>query len=80
MLSVPELLTAAHDGSEFSCGKPSLDHWLKTRALANQKKGFTAVLVAHEQGRVPGRDTEAGNFWFYMTGNHPKNSASPSAV
>lgn len=53
-LSAPELLTAAHDVSEFSCGKPTLDHWLKTRALSDQQKGFTAVLVVHEAGRVVG--------------------------
>jgi GNAT superfamily N-acetyltransferase len=47
-------LTAAHDVAAFSCGKPSLDHWLKTRALANQEKGFTAVLVVHQAGRVIG--------------------------
>jgi predicted N-acetyltransferase YhbS len=40
--------------SGFSCGKPALDHWLKTRALSNQEKGFTAVLVVHEAGRVVG--------------------------
>lgn len=53
-LSAPEPLTAAHDVSAFSCGKPTLDHWLKTRALANQEKGFTAVVVVHEAGRVVG--------------------------
>lgn len=53
-ISAPELLTAAHDVSEFSCGKPTLDHWLKTRALSNQQKGFTAVLVVHEAGHVVG--------------------------
>lgn len=53
-LSAPEPLTAALDVSGFSCGKPTLDHWLKTRALSNQEKGFTAVLVVHEQGRVVG--------------------------
>lgn len=53
-LSAPEPLTAAHDVSAFSCGKPTLDHWLKTRALSNQQKGFTAVLVVHEVGRVIG--------------------------
>ncbi len=53
-LSAPEPLTAAHDVSEFSCGKPTLDRWLKTRALSNQQKGFTAVLVVHEAGRVVG--------------------------
>lgn len=53
-ISTPEPLTAAHDVSEFSCGKPTLDHWLKTRALSNQQKGFTAILVVHEAGRVVG--------------------------
>ena len=53
-LSKPELLTAAHDVSGFSCGKPALDQWLKTRALSNQQKGFTAVLVVHQAGRVVG--------------------------
>jgi GNAT superfamily N-acetyltransferase len=53
-ISEPELLTAAHNVSEFSCGKPSLDPWLKTRALSNQEKGFTAVMVVHEANRVLG--------------------------
>ncbi|RWR26665.1 N-acetyltransferase [Sinirhodobacter populi] len=53
-LSAPEPLSAEHDVSAFSCGKPTLDHWLKTRALSNQDKGFTAVLVVHEGGRVVG--------------------------
>lgn len=53
-LSAPELLNPGHDVSRFSCGKPSLDHWLKTRALANQQKGFTVVMVVHVAGRVVG--------------------------
>lgn len=53
-LSAPEPLSEAHDVSGFTCGKPTLDHWLKTRALSNQQKGFTAVLVVHEEGRVVG--------------------------
>jgi GNAT superfamily N-acetyltransferase len=53
-ISGPEPLTVSHEVSEFSCGKPSLDRWLKTRALSNQEKGFTAVLVVHEANRVIG--------------------------
>jgi GNAT superfamily N-acetyltransferase len=53
-ISGPEPLTPAHDLTQFSCGKPSLDRWLKTRALSNQEKGFTAVLVVHEANRVVG--------------------------
>lgn len=53
-LSAPELLTADHDLSAFSCGVPALDTWLRTRALSNQQKGFTVVMVVHEAGRVVG--------------------------
>lgn len=53
-LSPPELLTAAHEVNDFDCGKPSLNHWLRARALANQERGFTAVLVVHEAMRVVG--------------------------
>jgi len=53
-LSAPEPITAAHDVSAFSCGTPSLDRWLQSRALSNQEKGFTAVMVVHEAGRVVG--------------------------
>jgi GNAT superfamily N-acetyltransferase len=52
--SAPEPLTLAHDVSGFTCGKPTLGHWLKTRALSNQEKGFTAVFVVHEANRVVG--------------------------
>lgn len=53
-ISAPELLGAGHDVSRFSCGKPSLDHWLKARALSNQQKGFTVVMVVHVAGQVVG--------------------------
>ena len=53
-LSTPEPLSAQHDVSRFSCGRPALDNWLKTRALSNQEKGFTVVMVVHEASRVVG--------------------------
>jgi GNAT superfamily N-acetyltransferase len=53
-LSLPEPLDARHEVSEFSCGKPALDNWLRTRALSNQEKGFTVVMVIHDSGRVVG--------------------------
>ena len=54
LLSTPEPLAASHNVSEFSCGYSTLDNWLKTRALSNQQKGFTAVMVVHQEGRVVG--------------------------
>jgi hypothetical protein len=53
-LSSPEPISAAHDVSSFSCGKPPLDNWLKTRALSNQQKSFSAVIVVHVDKRVVG--------------------------
>ena len=53
-LSAPEPLTADHDLAPFSCGKPTLDNWLKQRALSNHRKGFTAVSVVHDARRVVG--------------------------
>ena len=50
----PQALSAQHDVAAFSCGHPALDRWLHTRALSNQQKGFTAVVVVHVQGRVVG--------------------------
>jgi len=54
MLTAPAALTAPHHVADFQCGKPALDHWLKHRALRNQAKGFTAVMVVFDQQRVVG--------------------------
>ena len=53
-LSQPEPLNRRHDIAGFSCGKPALDSWLKTKALANQERGFTVVMVVQDSGRVVG--------------------------
>jgi len=53
-LSAPEPLNDAHDLSDFDCGKAVLNDWLRTRALSNQQKGFTAVMVVQQAGRVAG--------------------------
>ncbi|HWJ68947.1 MAG TPA: GNAT family N-acetyltransferase [Sphingobium sp.] len=52
--SAPEPLNDGHDLSQFTCGKPPLDNWLKRRAFSNHKRGFTAVMVTHDAGRVIG--------------------------
>jgi GNAT superfamily N-acetyltransferase len=52
MPSPPEPISPEHDVQGFSCGKPALDHWLQAQALSNHQKGFTAVMVVHDQNRV----------------------------
>jgi GNAT superfamily N-acetyltransferase len=54
MIGPPEPLTAAHDLADFDCGKPALNEWLRTYALANQAKGFTRVMLLCEERRVIG--------------------------
>jgi len=53
-VSAPEPLNTTHDVSGFCCDKPALDHWLRNHALSNQEKGFTVVMVVHDDGRVVG--------------------------
>lgn len=49
-----ETLSASHDLSSFSCGKPSLDRWLRARALPNQDTGDSRTFVVLDAGRVVG--------------------------
>lgn len=43
--AAPALLTDRHDLTDFSCGVPSLDEWLKRRALPNQASGASRTYV-----------------------------------
>jgi GNAT superfamily N-acetyltransferase len=54
-LSAPQALAATHLLDEFSCGQPSLDEWLKRRALSNQLSGASRTFVVTDQhGHVKG--------------------------
>jgi GNAT superfamily N-acetyltransferase len=53
-LSAPELLAENHDLTGFDSGEPSLDDWLRRRALANQASGASRTFVACEDNRVAG--------------------------
>ena len=44
-LSPPVALAPIHDLSQFTCGEPSLDEWLKHRALKNQACGASRCFV-----------------------------------
>ena len=47
-----ENLNSDHRLSEFDCGAPALDDWLKRFALANQAAGATRTYVAARGDRV----------------------------
>lgn len=44
-LSAPAPLTATHDREAFACGVPTLDDWLKKRALKNEDAGASRTYV-----------------------------------
>jgi GNAT superfamily N-acetyltransferase len=47
--SAPAPLTAAHNVSDFESGEPTLDDWLKHRALRNEGRGASRTyVVCHE--------------------------------
>lgn len=50
-LSEPQTLSQAHDVSCFDCGQPSLNDWLRDRALTNESR-FSRTYVVCSGGRV----------------------------
>jgi GNAT superfamily N-acetyltransferase len=53
-ISPPQRLNADHDLTQFSCGEASLDHWLRSRALQNEKSGASRTYVVCADGCVAG--------------------------
>lgn len=54
MFSAPSPLTSVHDVSSFSCGEPSLDDWLRQRAMKNEAAGATRTYVVCSGNTVVG--------------------------
>src|SRR5665213_3033355 len=50
-LSSPAPLTPKHDVSDFDCGEPVLNDWLKHRALKNESR-FSRTYVVCDGNRV----------------------------
>jgi GNAT superfamily N-acetyltransferase len=44
-LAAPQPLEATHDLASFDCGEPSLNEWLKRRALASHLSGASRTFV-----------------------------------
>ncbi len=53
-IGAPEHLSAEHDLSTFESGVPSLDDWLKRRALPNEDSGASRTYVVSAKGKVIG--------------------------
>ncbi|MBZ5667401.1 MAG: GNAT family N-acetyltransferase [Acidobacteriia bacterium] len=53
-LSPPEKLRADHDTSAFDSGEPSLDDWLRRRALQNEETGASRTYIVCAGQQVVG--------------------------
>ena len=53
-ISAPEKLSTQHLINDFDCGTEALNLWLKQRALSNQQRGFSVVMVVHQNYQVVG--------------------------
>jgi GNAT superfamily N-acetyltransferase len=53
-ISAPQKLSLDHDLSQFHCGEPTLDDWLKRRALQNEETGASRTYVVCAENRVVG--------------------------
>ncbi len=50
----PHKLSPAHDLSQFTCGEPTLDDWLRRRAMLNEASGSSRTYVVAVGQRVVG--------------------------
>ena len=53
-ITASEKLTAAHDLSQFQCGEPELDDWLRRKALLNEECGASRSYLVRAGRRVVG--------------------------
>lgn len=53
-MMAPQLLAAGHQVEDFRSGEPSLDNWLRQRAMKNQTNGSSRTYVVVEEGSVIG--------------------------
>lgn len=58
-IGLPHKLSPAHDLSQFMCGEPTLDDWLRRRAMVNEASGSSRTYVVSVGRRVVGYYTLA---------------------
>lgn len=68
-IGAPEPLNAAHDLALFESGEPTLDDWLRKRALPNEQGGASRTYVVTAGGRVVG-------FYCLASGSVAKQAAT----
>ena len=71
-LAPPAPLKADHVPDDFACGEPSLDEWLKKRALKNQASGASRCFVIAEGRAVVG--------YYCLSAGAISHEAAPKAM
>ena len=71
-LSPPLPVAAHHALEDFACGVPSLDEWLKKRALKNHASGASRCFVLCEGARVAG--------YYTLSAGAISHEAAPKAM
>jgi GNAT superfamily N-acetyltransferase len=72
MISAPEPLTEHHQLAEFDSGEPSLDDWLKRRAIRNQSSDASRTYVVCDAQAVIG--------YYCLAAGAIGHSEAPSAL
>lgn len=81
-------LSSNHDRSQFSCGKPALDDWLKTKAGQAEKRGSARTYVLCEDGEegvvgyyaVAAHTVAYGDAPSSLVKRHPKSGLVPAIL
>lgn len=71
-LSAPTPISADHALEEFQCGEPSLDEWLKKKALKNQNSDASRCFVVCDGVTVVG--------YYCLSAGGVSHEASPKAM
>lgn len=80
-LSAPQPLAATHVTGDFECGEPSLDEWLKRRAMTNQLTGASRTFVVVDaQHRVRGFYAMAAGAVSHQLATSPVRRNMPDPV
>lgn len=77
----PELLTAEHHVTGFSCGKESLDQWIRGRAKRNQTEGTSRTwVVLGDEGSIAGYYSSATGALLKTTATAKASQGQPDEI
>jgi GNAT superfamily N-acetyltransferase len=70
-ISAPEPIGSDHDVSQFDCGKPVLDDWLKTKALKSEGRSARCFVVCESKAVIG---------YYALSTGHVAHAGAPRAL